>query len=330
MSPSMSGVAEHLTEVDLRRQLADDATAGLTSEHKWIPATWFYDAVGSDLFDEITRLPEYYPTRTEASILAERADEIAAAAGAEVLVELGSGTSTKTALLIDALLRAGTLHRFVPFDVSGPTLRDAVARLSERHHGLAVSGVVGDFRTHLPELLHATAGDGPRLVIFLGGTIGNLNRLERAEFLGELAAGFTPGDRLLLGTDLVKDPARLVAAYDDAAGVTAAFNRNVLSVLNRELGADFAPERFDHVARWDSLEERIEMRLRSRGVQRVEVAELGLQVQFSDGEDLLTEISCKFRPDGVRAELASAGFELDRWFTDPNGDFALSLARVAG
>jgi L-histidine N-alpha-methyltransferase len=308
----------HLGPSDMQEALRSDARRGLTAAPKELPPKWFYDDRGSQLFDEITRLPEYYPTRAERAILEARAGEIAAATGADTLVELGSGTSTKTRLLLDAL----AARRYVPFDVSEATLRAAAGELAAAYPGLAVHGVVGDFERHLS----LVPSGGRRLIAFLGGTIGNLDPAQRAKFLGEVAAGMAPGDSLLLGTDLVKDVGRLVAAYDDAAGVTAEFNRNVLLVLNRELDADLDPRRFEHVARWDAEEEWIEMRLRSVGAQSVAVRALGLDVDFADGEEMRTEISSKFRRAGVESELAGAGLDLRHWWTDPAGDFALSLA----
>ncbi len=234
----------HLEADDTARALEADVRAGLGATPKTLPPKWFYDDRGSDLFDEITRLPEYYPTRTERSILLAHARDAAELTKADTLVELGSGTSEKTRLLLDALRDVGTLERFVPFDVSEQTLRDAAAAVAREYDGVRVHAVVGDFEHHLGEL----PGGGTRLVAFLGSTIGNLAPGPRARFLADLAATLAPGDALLLGTDLVKDVDRLVAAYDDAAGVTAAFNRNVLTVLDRELDADFAPDAFDHVA----------------------------------------------------------------------------------
>jgi L-histidine N-alpha-methyltransferase len=313
----------HLDQADMEQALRDDVERGLTSVPKVLPPKWFYDDRGSELFDEITRLPEYYPTRREREILEHRAPEIASASGADTLVELGSGTSTKTLLLLDALRDAGQLRRFVPFDCSAATLRAAGESISSRYPSATVHAVVGDFERHLPLLPH----DGDRrLVAFLGGTIGNLAPEERSQFLSELGGGLQPGEHLLLGTDLVKDRNRLVAAYDDAAGVTAEFNRNVLHVINRSLDANFAPEQFDHIARWDDDEEWIEMRLRARGAQHVVVHDLDLDVRFLDGEEMRTEISAKFRRERVESELAAAGFELVRWWTDRAGDFALSLS----
>ena len=298
-----------------------DARAGLSASPKILPPKWFYDEEGCRLFDEITRLPEYYPTRTERAILARHAGDIAARTSADTLVELGSGTSEKTRLLLDALSAHGSLRRFVPFDVSEPTLRGAASAIELEYPGVDVHAVVGDFERHLDRL----PGGGTRLVAFLGSTIGNLDPNGRARFYRSIAAGLAPDDALLLGTDLVKDPRRLEAAYDDSAGVTAAFNRNVLSVLNRELAADFAPERFAHVARWNPAQEWIEMRLRSQGAQTVRVRELDLQVEFADGEEMRTEISAKFRRERVEVELAAAGLALAAWWTDPDGDFAVSL-----
>jgi L-histidine Nalpha-methyltransferase len=321
-TPTGVRIEVHLGPDDWARAIRQDTVAGLALSPKEIPPTWFYDERGCELFEEITRLPEYYPTRTERAILAERADEIAALTAADTLVELGAGTSEKTRLLLDALDGAGHLRRFVPFDVAEATLVATAEAIAEEHPDIEVLGVVGDFRRHLGELPR----DGRRLVAFLGGTIGNLRPRQRAELLGELADSLVAGDALLLGTDLVKDPARLEAAYDDARGVTAAFNRNVLAVLNRELGADFDADRFRHVARWDDVDEWIEMRLRSIGDQTVHLPDLGLVVEFADGEDLRTEISAKFRQSTVRAELEVAGLTPIAWWTDPAGDFALSLA----
>jgi L-histidine N-alpha-methyltransferase len=314
----------HLEPDAASTALAADVRAGLGATPKTLPPKWFYDDRGSELFDAITRLPEYYPTRTERSILVAHAADIAARTGADTLVELGSGTSEKTRLLLDALTTAGTLERFVPFDVSEQTLRDAADAVADEYDGVAVHAVVGDFEHHLDRI----PGGGRRLVAFLGSTIGNLTPAMRARFLADLAAGLAPGDALLLGTDLVKDPARLVAAYDDAAGVTAEFNRNVLHVIDRELDADFDPDTFTHVAVWDFDHEWIEMRLRTERAQHVTIGALGLAVDFAAGEELRTEISAKFRREGVATELATAGFELREWWTDPAGDFALSLSAV--
>jgi L-histidine N-alpha-methyltransferase len=315
----------HLGPDDIDRALRADVSAGLTASPKWLPPKWFYDDRGSALFDAITRLDEYYPTRCERTILELHADAIVAASAADTLVELGSGTSEKTRLLLDAHRRADRLERFVPFDVSEQTLRDAAAAVHAEYPGVAVHAVVGDFERHLDRLPIG----GHRCVAFLGGTIGNLFPAERAVLFATIAAGLGPHDSFLLGTDLVKDPERLVRAYDDSKGVTAAFNRNVLHVLNRALDADFAVDQFDHVARFDPEAEWIEMRLRARSPQRVVVRGLDLTVDFAAGEDLRTEISAKFRREGVAAELAAAGLAVEGWWTDPAGDFALTLARPA-
>jgi L-histidine Nalpha-methyltransferase len=307
---------------ELHDQMAVDVRAGLTSTPKTLPPKYFYDAHGSELFDRITRLPEYYPTRAERAILTARADEIAAATGAETLIELGSGTSEKTRLLLTALNDAGTLRRFVPFDVDPAVLKDASAAVSSEYPGVEVEPIVGDFEKHLAGL-----PAGPkRLLAFLGSTIGNLTPVQRGSFLAAVRATLDDGDAFLLGTDLVKSPERLVDAYDDAEGVTAAFDKNVLTVVNRDLGADFDPDEFDHVAVWDGLNEWIEMRLRSRVEQTVHLTSLDLAVRFERGEELRTEISAKFRREKVEAELAVAGLRLAQWWTDPAGDFALSLA----
>ena len=312
----------HLTPPELRAALRRDVAAGLTSSPKELPPKYFYDARGCELFDQITRLPDYYPTRCERSILGERAAEIAHLSGADTLVELGSGTSEKTRLLLDALADEGRLRRIVAFDVSEPTLRATAVTLARAYPQADVRAVVGDFEHHLG----AIPTGGRRLVAFLGGTIGNLVPKQRALFLSEVASLMAPGDGLLLGTDLVKDVSRLEAAYDDAAGVTAAFNRNVLHVVNRELSADFVPDWFDHVARFDPDEEWIEMWLRSTEPQQVRVADLGLTVPYDAGEAMRTEISAKFRRPGVEAELGDADLAMARWWTDEAGDFAVSLA----
>lgn len=287
-----------------------------------LPPKWFYDSVGSDLFDQITRLPEYYPTRTEAQILRDRSPEITAAAGADTLVELGSGTSEKTRMLLDAMRDGEQLRRFIPFDVDAGVLRAAGDAIGQEYPGIEIDAVCGDFEEHLGKI----PAVGRRLVAFLGSTIGNLTPGPRADFLASLAETLQPGDSVLLGTDLVKDAGRLVRAYDDSAGVTAAFNRNVLSVVNRELDADFDLDAFEHVAKWNADEERIEMWLRADSPQQVRIAALDLDVAFDAGEEMLTEVSCKFRPDGVADELAKAGLQQTHWWTDEAGDFGLSLA----
>jgi L-histidine Nalpha-methyltransferase len=312
----------HLDPSAYYDSLRADVASGLSMSPKVLPPKWFYDECGSELFDEITRLPEYYPTRAERSILWDNAARIAATSGADTLVEIGSGTSEKTRILLSALADLGTLRRFVPFDFDGGVLRDAAATIAVDYPGLEVHAVVGDFEQHLPLLPR----EGRRLVAFLGSTIGNLEPAARAAFLESVAQSLEPGDTFLLGTDFVKDPARLVAAYDDASGVTAAFNRNVLAVINRELKADFDLEQFGHVAFWDAENEWIEMRLRSARAQVVNVAALDTEVRFAAGEEIRTEISAKFRPERVDAELTAAGLLPTAWWTDPPGDFGVSLS----
>lgn len=311
----------HLTPDYASRALRADARNGLTAEPKWLAPKWFYDARGSELFEEITRLPEYYPTRAEREILDARAGEIAQLTGAHTLVELGSGSSEKTRLILQALRDHGTLSTFVPLDVSEVALRDAARAITDDFPGLTVHGVVGDFTAHLDQL----PGEAPRVVAFLGGTIGNLLPDERAEFYTSIRAVLEPGEWLLLGTDLVKDPDVLVRAYDDAAGVTAEFNRNVLRVLNRQLGADFEVEAFSHRAIWDPRNEWIEMHLRADRAMSVLIPEIGLEVEFAKGEELSTEVSAKFRREGVEGELTKAGFAPGAWWTDSQDRFALSL-----
>lgn len=315
-------LSNYLAADSAAQALRRDVLAGLKQTPKSLPPKWFYDSVGSELFDQITRLPEYYPTRAEAAILRARAGEIVTESGADTLVELGSGTSEKTRTLLNAMQDGGSLRRFIPFDVDASVLNAAGAAIGAEYPGVEIDAVCGDFEEHLGKI----PAVGRRLVIFLGSTIGNLTPGPRAEFLATLADTLAPGDTLLLGTDLVKDTDRLVRAYDDSAGVTAKFNRNVLNVVNRELDADFDPAAFDHVAKWNVDEERIEMWLRTSTPQRVRVRDLELTVDFAAGEEMLTEVSCKFRPDGVAAELAAAGLRRTHWWTDDAGDFGLSLS----
>ncbi|MCO5991879.1 L-histidine N(alpha)-methyltransferase [Actinoallomurus rhizosphaericola] len=312
-----------LTPDDLGKALRRDVADGLSARPKTLPAKWFYDERGSELFEEITRLEEYYPTRREREILAGRAGEIAEATGAVTLVELGAGSGEKTRVLLDAL--GGTLRTYVPVDVSGDFLAHAAERIAADHPDLTVRPAVADYERHLALL----PGGERRLIVFLGGTIGNMTPAERVSFLSALRATMNDGDALLLGADLVKDEGRLVRAYDDARGVTAEFNRNVLNVINRELGADFVPERFEHVAVWNAGDEWIEMRLRSTEPQVVHVPAVDLKVEFEAGEEMRTEISAKFRRDRIEAEAGAAGLTVDRWWTDEDGDFSLSLVRPA-
>jgi L-histidine N-alpha-methyltransferase len=311
----------HLDPDDLVAALRSDVTLGLTSAPKELPPKWFYDEEGSRLFDQITRLEEYYPTEAERRLLLGHAADIIDLTGPSTIVELGSGTSDKTAAILDAGVAAGSLERFVPFDVSEEFLRSSVDTLAARYPSLDVHGVVGDFDHHLAKL----PSGGPQLTMFLGGTIGNYRPAGRSDLLAAIAERSAPDDHVLIGVDLVKDVDRLELAYDDSQGVTAAFNKNVLAVVNRRLDADFDLEAFDHVARFDVENEWIEMLLRSRRAQRVTVGQLGLRVDFAAGELMRTEVSCKFRRAGFEDELRRAGLEPVAWFTD--GDYAVSLSR---
>jgi L-histidine Nalpha-methyltransferase len=312
----------HLSPDDVRRRMRADAIRGLRATAKSIPPVWFYDEHGSQLFEQITALPEYYPTRAERALLEAHAPAIAELSKADTLVELGAGACEKTRVLLGALQQLGVLARYVPFDVSDEFLRDAASTLSEEYEGLAVHLVIGDFTEHLT----AIPTEGRRLVAFLGGTIGNFDPARRARFLFDLNCTMSSEDSLLLGTDLVKDRGRLVAAYDDAAGVTAQFNKNVLHVLNTQLGGDFDPDLFRHVAIWNEDEQWIEMRLRANEATEVTLREAGISVRFDQGEDLLTEISAKFTPQRVEKELSAAGFVVDSMWGADEGEFLLTLA----
>ncbi len=306
------------------RTLANDVLDGFTRPFKEIPPKHFYDTRGSELFERICEQPEYYPTRAETAILAHAADQIIAQTGAGELVELGAGASDKARILLDAMEQAGTLRRYIPLDVSESVVRDAAEALIHDYDGLRVHGVIGDFERHLERV---PMRDGvPRLVALLGGTIGNFPPGSRRALLRRIAGLLGPGDRLLLGTDLVKDPDVIEAAYDDGAGVTAEFNRNVLHVINRELDADFPVENFDHIAFFDRRHEWIEMRLRARRPCSVRIAGVGLRVEFAAGEELRTEISAKFTQRRLAEDFAAAGLVLEGWFTDAEQQFGLSLA----
>ena len=331
MEPLLAPVAQRIViesflRPDDERSLADDVLDGLTRPFKELPPKHFYDARGADLFDRICELPEYYPTRCERAILERHAGDIAAATGAAELVELGSGTAAKTRILLAAMADAGRLERYVPIDVTEAMVRDCAASLCERFAQLRVHGIVGDFERHLR---HVPPPPGRRIVAFLGGTIGNFTPGSRRRFLRSIARLLGPEDHLLLGTDLVKDPRVLEAAYDDAAGITAEFNRNVLHVINRELDADFAPEAFEHVAFFDREREWIEMRLRATRPMRVRIEALALTVRFASGEELRTEISAKFTDERLAGDLAAAGLVAAERYVDPDGLFALTLARPA-
>ena len=317
----MRGVIDsHLTGGALD-SLAADVRHGLGLPLKEIPPKYFYDARGSELFEQITTLPEYYPTRSERALLNRYAPEIVQQTGAQELVELGSGTASKTRALLYAMAGCGGLRGYVPFDCSETVVRECIELLEEEFPGISLHGVVGDFESHLEMIPPGSE----RLTAFLGGTIGNFYPLERSMLLERLAG---VGEWLLIGTDLVKDVATIEAAYNDDAGVTAEFNRNVLHVLNRELGADFDPDAFEHVAFFDTENEWMEMRLRAESDQSVTIPGVGLELEIAAGEEIRTEISAKFTPERIDRELGEAGFELERFFTD--GVFGLSLARRRG
>ena len=322
----MIAIDVHL-DADAAATMARDVRAGLSAYPKEVAPKYFYDERGSQLFERITELPEYYPTRAEREILSERSAEIIETAGAKpVLVELGSGSAAKTRHLLSAMRDAGCLETYVPVDISEEITHETAACLVDEYPGLTVHGLVCDFEQDLERI---PAAAGSRLIAFLGGTVGNLYPRPRHAFLERIAALLGPGDQLLLGTDLVKEPARLEAAYDDSAGVTAEFNKNVLEVLNRELGADFDLDAFEHVARYDVEAERMDIRLRSLADQEVRVADLDLGLVFTAGEEMRTEISTKFTRERLESVYAGAGLEMCGWFTDAAGDYALSLARVA-
>jgi L-histidine N-alpha-methyltransferase len=315
-------VAVHTVGRNARDELIADVREGLARRPRRLPPRWFYDEEGSRLFDLITELPEYYQTRTETAILRDRAAEIAALTRPEALVELGAGSCSKTRLLLDACRAAGTLRSFTPFDVSDTVVQRTSRELVDEYPGLTVYGMVGDFSSHLGNIPRL----GSRLVLFLGSTIGNLEVDDRRHFLDEVRTLLEPGDTFLCGFDLVKDRAELIAAYDDAAGVTAAFNRNVLHVMNRELDADFDPAAFAHVALYDPDLDRIEMHLRAERAQSVDIPGAGMRIDFEAGETLRTEISAKFTRAVVETCLGESSMRLDAWFTDSDERFALALA----
>ena len=306
-------------------EMARDVRRGLTSSPKELSPKYFYDERGSQLFERITELPEYYPTRAERSILAQSSPEILSAAGEPgTLVELGSGSASKTRHLLDAMSGCGCLDTYAPVDISEEITQETAAALVGEYPGITIRGMVCDFEQDLERI---PDGDGRRLVAFLGGTIGNLYPRARRAFLARLAALLGAEDRILLGTDLVKDTARLEAAYNDSEGVTSEFNKNVLTVLNRELGADFDLGAFEHVARYDALEARMDIRLRSLVEQVIRVDALDLNVRFRAGEEMRTEVSAKFTRPRLEEIYAASDLALDGWFTDAAGDYALSLAR---
>jgi L-histidine Nalpha-methyltransferase len=321
-TPPRIRVERLLDDMDRRSALYDATFWSLRERPKSLPAVWLYDERGSVLFEQITRLPEYYLTRSEREILVERAGEIAARTAAETLVELGSGTSEKTTLLLDALDAAGTLERFVPFDVSEEVLRASARAVAARYERIGVHAIVGDFERHLAAL---PAG-GRRLLAFLGSTIGNLQPDRRAQLLATIAATLDHDDAFLLGIDLVKSRARLEAAYNDSSGATETFVRNGLVVVNRELHADFDQTRLAFSAFWDPEHEWMDIGFRSRSAHVVSVAELDSVFPLAAGERLRLEVSAKFTREGISSELAEAGMQLDAWWTDRRSDFALLLA----
>jgi L-histidine Nalpha-methyltransferase len=306
---------------DARAALYDETRLSLRAEPKELPAVWLYDARGSRLYEEITQLPEYYPPRREREILGARAETIAERTRARTLVELGSGNANNTRILLDALDGAGTLERFVPFDVSGEMLRASSEAIASAYPRVLVHGLVGDFERDLDGVPRG----GRRLVALLGSTIGNLYPGRRARFLKAVATSLDESDALLLGLDLVKNPARLEAAYDDSAGATEAFARNALQAVNRELGATFDQSRFVYGAHWDAEREWVDIGFRAREAHTVALPRLGLDVAFDDGELLRVEISTKFRRERFALEADRAGLRLDSWWTDRAGDFAVAL-----
>jgi L-histidine N-alpha-methyltransferase len=311
----------------LTNTLRADAREGLTASPKYIPSKWLFDSTGSELWERITELPEYYPFRTERDILQAVADEIAVTTRASSIVELGSGSASKTPILLRALRRTGTIRAYTSIDISESALIAAGSRLITEYPGLSVRAVLADFETQV-ETIATDESPSPRLILFLGGTIGQLMPGRRAEFLRRLRGVFRQGDMLLLGVDLVKDPAEFMAAYNDSAGISTAFNKNLLAVLNAQVGADFNLDAFDYVVEWHDEAECVEMWERSRINQAVRLPGIDLFVELAAGERIWTAISAKFRRDGIRTELECAGFSLDRWWTDPDGRCALSLSTL--
>ena len=303
--------------------MAADVRAGLTKPFKELSPRYFYDGRGSELFERITELPEYYPTRCERQILELHAPEICAAAGdPATLIELGSGSAAKTRVLLDAMHDAGCLNAYAPVDISEQITRDTAEAVAGEYE-IAVHGLVCDFERDLERIPLS----GPRVIALLGGTIGNFEPAQRASFLSRVANLLGDEDHFLLGTDLVKDRARLEAAYNDSAGVTAEFNKNVLAVLNERLGCDFDRDAFEHVAFWDEENLWMDIRLRSLARQVIDISALGLHVAFDRGEEMRTEISTKFAREGLAGIYAESGLQMVGWWTDPEGLFALSLAR---
>jgi L-histidine Nalpha-methyltransferase len=304
--------------------MAADVRAGLTRPFKELSPRYFYDQRGSQLFEEITGLPEYYPTRCEREIFENRSAEMCEAANnPAALIELGSGSARKTRVLLDAMLDACCLETYCPVDISEEITRETAERIAEEYEGVDVHGLVCDFELDLERIPVA----GPRVIALLGGTIGNFAPQQRAGFLRRVCNLLGPEDRFLLGTDLVKEQATLEAAYNDQQGVTAEFNKNVLHVLNRELGADFDPGGFAHLAFWDEVNSWIDVRLRSLADQTVTVSALDMRVEFAEDEEMRTEISSKFTREQLEATYGEVGLELVEWWTDAEDLFALSMAR---
>ena len=306
--------------------MAADVRAGLSSPFKELAPRYFYDELGSELFEQITELEEYYPTRCEREILSTRSGEICEAANRPAsLIELGSGSARKTRVLLDAMRDSRCLETYCPVDISEEITRSTAEQIATEYEDINVRGLVCDFEFDLERV----PVGGPRVIALLGGTIGNFDPHARASFLRRIANLLGPDDRFLLGTDLVKDQGKLEAAYNDSRGVTAEFNKNVLAVLNRELGADFDLGCFEHVARWDPENLWVDIRLRSLKNQVVKFPALDMVVPFGAGEEMRTEISTKFLRQGLDGIYAEAGLELTDWWTDPEGLYALSLARAA-
>jgi L-histidine N-alpha-methyltransferase len=313
--------------------MAAEVRAGLLADPPEIACKYLYDDAGSRLFEEITRLPEYYQTRTEERILEARAGDVVARFQPSELVELGSGSGRKTRILLDAMARSGRLKRCVLFDINPRSLQESVRSLVADYPGLEARGVAGDFAS--ADLAAIGRSRERRLVIFLGGTIGNLLPSAVPAFLSRLASLLSPRDGFLLGVDLVKDPARLHAAYNDAAGVTARFNRNILNAVNDALDGDFDPAAFEHVAFYDADRAWIEMRLRALRPTRVRVRAAGVERTFEAGDEIRTEISCKYTRASLAALLRGTGLRLVDWLTDEDELFGLAVmerhapARVA-
>jgi L-histidine N-alpha-methyltransferase len=303
--------------------MAADVRAGLTKPFKELSPRYFYDGRGSELFEQITELPEYYPTRCERQILELNAPEICSTAGdPATLIELGSGSASKTRVLLDAMRDAGCLAAYAPVDISEQITRDTAVAIASEYE-ITVHGLVCDFERDLERIPLG----GPRVIALLGGTIGNFEPAQRASFLARVANLLGDEDHFLLGTDLVKDRAPLEAAYNDSAGVTAEFNKNVLAVLNDRLGCNFDLDAFEHVAFWDEDNLWMDIRLRSLARQMIDISALDMQVAFDRGEEMRTEISTKFAREGLAGIYAESGLDMAGWWTDADGLFALSLAR---